>query len=184
MTSGSPSSTVCSEDASDTVSSTDFASDESAGISTSRCAVLPLHSTEGRITLSSAVRFGSNVWLCVTNPTIRLRTTDICLSFNRVTSLPSKSIEPDVGFSSPVMRFNNVLLPLPERPTIATNSPWPSLKSTWSTAANGLPRRVNSRVSSCTSRTVFSAIIHLLSKSDRFRERKGSPPSSRRRAVR
>ena len=39
MTSGSPSSTVCSEDAPDTVSSTDFASDESAGISTSRCAV-------------------------------------------------------------------------------------------------------------------------------------------------
>ena len=104
-------------------SSVAFKSCESASTWVSHCSVLPFCRTEGRITLSSAVRFCNNVWLCVMKPMVRLRTIDICLSFSRVTSLPSKSMDPYVGLSRPVIRFSNVLLPLPERPTIATNSP-------------------------------------------------------------
>ena len=40
-----------------------------------------------------------------------------------VTALPSASIDPDVGVSSPATRFITVDLPHPEGPTMQTNSP-------------------------------------------------------------
>lgn len=60
----------------------------------------------------------------------------------------SISTVPDVGLSRPAIRLSSVLLPLPERPMMATSSPWSMEKLTWSTAAKRALRRVNSRVRS------------------------------------
>ena len=152
MTSGRPSTTT--EDA---VCSCDCASFVRSSISVSyrdglRC------STAGRTTLSIAVRFGNSVWICVTKPMVRLRKIDICLSFNVVTSLPASRIAPDVGVSNPVTRLSKVLLPFPDLPTIAMNSPGSSVRFTSSTAGKGLPRRTNSRVRPRTSNMGCSGI--------------------------
>jgi hypothetical protein len=52
-----------------------------------------------------------------------------------VTRTPSTSTSPRVGALSPVASFMNVLLPQPDGPTIATNSPAP-IDSVMSSTAN------------------------------------------------
>ena len=49
--------------------------------------------------------------------------------FNLPREVPSTDISPDVGASSPPSRLSNVVLPEPEGPTIAANSPSSKLRS-------------------------------------------------------
>src|SRR5579875_3096341 len=60
------------------------------------------------------------------------------------TGCPSHSTWPAVGSSSPATRFSSVLLPHPEGPIRATNSPGATLSDTLSNARNGLPCTRNS----------------------------------------
>ena len=84
----------------------------------------------GRITLSSTVRLPSRVWLWVTKPMVRLRSRDSSLSLSSVTSRPSTCTVPELGRTNPATILIRVLLPLPERPTMATNSPASIVRST------------------------------------------------------
>ena len=52
-----------------------------------------------------------------------LRKTVSSSSFNCPIFLPFTKTLPEVGMSNPPIIFNNVDFPLPEAPTIATNSP-------------------------------------------------------------
>ena len=45
-----------------------------------------------------------------------------------LTRLPSSSMTPAVGRSSPAMHFRSVVLPHPEGPTMQTSSPVPIVK--------------------------------------------------------
>ena len=76
--------------------------------------------------MSSVVRQGSSVGAWNAMPAI--------LSV-RVTRTPSTSTSPRVGAFNPVASFMNVLLPQPEGPTIATNSP-AAIESVRSSTAN------------------------------------------------
>jgi hypothetical protein len=49
-------------------------------------------------------------------------------------SAPAARTVPEVGRSIPASRFSNVVLPLPDRPTTATNSPCAMSRLRWSTA--------------------------------------------------
>ena len=49
-------------------------------------------------------------------------------------SFPSIYTFPDVGLSTPPIKCNNVDFPLPDAPTIATNSPFSILNDTLSNA--------------------------------------------------
>ena len=55
-----------------------------------------------------------------------------------VATLPFSLIVPEVGFTTPAKTFNNVLLPLPLAPMIATLSPFFTEKVRLSSALNDL----------------------------------------------
>jgi hypothetical protein len=57
-------------------------------------------------------------------PTLRERQTASSVSLNSATSIPSMKIFPDVGLSMPAMRLRSVVLPEPDGPMKAMNSPW------------------------------------------------------------
>ena len=71
------------------------------------------------------------------------------VSFN---DLPSIITAPDVGSVRPVRRFKNVVLPLPDSPSIMTKSPGSIVKSISSTARKVFPRLLYSLTSFCASR--------------------------------
>ena len=57
------------------------------------------------------------------NPMLRLRKMVSCSSLSFDNSFPFTLILPEVGVSNPPIMFSKVDLPLPEVPTMATNSP-------------------------------------------------------------
>src|SRR4051812_4375614 len=85
----------------------------------------------------------------LSNPNIRFSCTvnhgkmDPCceikmpLAFGLVRGTPSMEIEPLSGSMNPAIMFINVVLPHPDGPTMATNSPSPTVKSTPSTTCRG-----------------------------------------------
>ena len=75
--------------------------------------------------MSSVVRHGSSVGAWNAMPTI---------FSGPVTRAPSTSTSPRDGAFSPVASFMNVLLPQPDGPTMATNSPVPIDREMSSTA--------------------------------------------------
>src|SRR5579862_5675855 len=52
---------------------------------------------------------------------------------------PSMRIDPESGLMKPTIMFISVVLPHPDGPTIATNSPSPTLRLTSSTTARAPP---------------------------------------------
>ena len=58
--------------------------------------------------------------------------------FKLYISVPSIYTLPDVGLSTPPIRCNNVDFPLPDAPTIATNSPFSTEKETFSSATTSV----------------------------------------------
>ena len=79
---------------------------------------------------------------------VRFLSTDSALSPKSATLRPATLTVPEVGRISPATMLINVLLPLPDRPTMAMNSPASTVRFTWLTASNGVPRRTNWRVRS------------------------------------
>ncbi len=57
------------------------------------------------------------------NPTLRLRHLASAPSDSWPTSVPATITLPDVGRSMPAIRFSSVVLPEPDGPMSATNSP-------------------------------------------------------------
>jgi hypothetical protein len=88
----------------------------------------------GSMTFSTTVRVGSSWKNWNTNPTFCPRQAARPDSDNRPRSAPAAWTVPDVGRSIPASRFSSVVLPLPDRPTMATNSPWAMSTLRWSTA--------------------------------------------------
>lgn len=69
-----------------------------------------------------------------TNPILCNRKSTISLGFKCEMSCPSINRFPEVGVSNPPIRFSRVVLPEPEGPTMAVNSPSVILIFTLSTA--------------------------------------------------
>jgi hypothetical protein len=57
------------------------------------------------------------------NPMLRLRHFASAPSDSAVTSVPDTMTLPEVGWSMPAIRFSSVVLPDPDGPISATNSP-------------------------------------------------------------
>jgi hypothetical protein len=81
--------------------------------------------SSGSITLASVVRHGSRLGAWNAMPVI---------FSGPVTSWPLMITVPRLGRLSPVASFMKVLLPQPEGPTMAMNSPSPTFRSMASTA--------------------------------------------------
>ena len=69
-----------------------------------------------------------------TNPILSFRSSESSSSSSFATSLPSKRYSPDVGVSSAPRMCMSVDFPDPEGPMMATKSPFPIPKETWSRA--------------------------------------------------
>src|SRR5699024_8388874 len=72
----------------------------------------------------STVSSGIRLKLWKIKPMFRRRNTVRLRSFIEKISLPSMNTFPEVGVSSAPIMFSSVLLPEPDSPTIATNSPF------------------------------------------------------------
>ena len=90
----------------------------------------------GSMTFSITVRVGSNWKNWNTNPMHRPRHSASADSDSEVMVLPPTIISPLVGRSMPAIRFSRVVLPLPDRPTIATKSPYAISRLRRSSALN------------------------------------------------
>src|SRR5215207_9726594 len=88
----------------------------------------------GSITFSTTVSVGKSWKNWNTRPTLRPRQEDSPDSDNEPRSAPTTRTVPLVGRSIPASRFSSVVLPLPDRPTMATNSPFAISRLRWSTA--------------------------------------------------
>ena len=73
-------------------------------------------------------------------PTRSRRSSVSSVSVIVLSSLPSRTTEPDVGWSSPAAHCSSVLLPEPDGPMIAVNVPRPNCVVTSSSATTWLPR--------------------------------------------
>ena len=82
------------------------------------------------ITFSATVKVGSSWKNWNTTPTLAPRQVAIAPSSSARTSVPSTVAPPAVGRSMPAMRLSRVVLPLPDCPTMATNSPSETTRST------------------------------------------------------
>ena len=89
--------------------------------------------------LSSSVNVSSRLNSWNTKP--RLSRRKAAASFSRIlpSSWPSSRTVPAVGSSSAARMFNNVVLPLPDSPMIATYSPCSTVKLTFRSASTRLP---------------------------------------------
>ena len=83
---------------------------------------------------SHTVSTGTRLKLWNTKPILRRRKMVRASSFREKMSLPSTVTAPPVGRSSPPSMCSKVDLPEPEVPTIATNSPSSTARSTPSSA--------------------------------------------------
>lgn len=77
--------------------------------------------------------------------------------------MPDRSLEhtdtrPEVGLRTPAAMLSRVLLPLPDLPTIVTNSPSSRSRLTWSTALNGRTSREYSITMSSSSSTLAMSL--------------------------
>ena len=88
----------------------------------------------GTMTFSRAVRVGSSPENWKTNPISRERSSEISSSERPPISIPRIRTVPEVGRMSPASMPRRVDFPLPERPTIRTNSPGRTPNCTSSTA--------------------------------------------------
>src|SRR5208283_769676 len=80
--------------------------------------------------LPSAVRVGSRLNFWKTKPIFDLRMRVRAASDNAVKSTPSTSTRPESACVSPPRIWSNVDFPLPDGPTIATNSPFSTAMET------------------------------------------------------
>ena len=92
-------------------------------------------STSGSETFSTSESSGRRLYRWKTNPIRRRRTRANASSSSDARSTPSKNTLPAVGREIPPSRWSSVLLPEPEAPVIATNSPCSMERSTPSRAA-------------------------------------------------
>src|ERR1700722_19400874 len=65
------------------------------------------------------------------------------LALGTVRGVPSMRMTPESGCVNPTIMFMSVVLPHPEGPTMATNSPSPTSKLTSSTTCSALPFEPN-----------------------------------------
>src|SRR6476469_609718 len=86
-------------------------------------------------TFSATVRVGRSWKNWNTRPTVRPRHSASADSGSAPSSVSRTVICPLVGRSMPASRFSRVVLPLPDLPTTATNSPSAMSRSRWSMAA-------------------------------------------------
>src|SRR5216117_3674639 len=102
-----------------------------------RAAVPPIRS--GIITFSKAENSRKRWWNWKTNPNLRLRSSASPPASKSAWREPSSQMSPLVGESSAPSRCSSVLLPAPEAPTIATNSPRRASSSTPRSTSSGWP---------------------------------------------
>ena len=91
----------------------------------------------GIITFSRTVRVGNSWKNWNTTPTFLPRHLATLFSLIPVNRSPATWTSPEVGRSMPVTMLMRVLFPLPDGPTIATNSPPWICRSTPRSAVNG-----------------------------------------------
>src|SRR3984885_13515364 len=84
------------------------------------------------------------------------------LALGSLRGVPSMRIEPESGCMKPTIMFINVVFPHPDGPTIATNSPSPTVRLTSSTTCSVPPFEANPLRMPCTS------ILVRIAPSDRF----------------
>jgi len=108
----------------------------------------------GRPTFSTTLSNGTRLNDWNTNPVRSRRSRVASSSDSRPIGAPSSSTSPLVGRSSPPSSWSNVLLPDPDGPISATNSPASTCRLTPRTASTVSPGSRNCRVSSRASRIV------------------------------
>src|SRR5258708_16017363 len=84
------------------------------------------------------------------------------LALGSARGAPSMRIEPEAGCTNPATMFINVVFPHPDGPTIATNSPAPTVRLTSSTTCSSAPFQANPL------RMPFTAILVRITPPDRF----------------
>src|SRR5882757_10188664 len=84
------------------------------------------------------------------------------LALGSVRGTPSMRIEPASGCTNPATMFINVVFPHPDGPTMATNSPSPTVRLTSSTTCSSAPFQANPL------RMPFTAILVRITPPDRF----------------
>src|SRR5262249_6866462 len=98
--------------------------------------------SSGYSTFSYAVSTGMRLNVWKTNPSLRARRSARRPADSVATGSPSIWTSPDVGVSRQPMRFSSVVLPLPDGPAIARNSPRSTVRETPASAVTVvLPRR-------------------------------------------
>ena len=98
--------------------------------------------SSGYSTFSHAVSTGMRLNVWKTNPSLRALRSARAPADSALTASPSMRISPEVGVSRQPMRLSSVLLPLPDGPAMATNSPVATLNETSSSAVTPtLPSR-------------------------------------------
>ena len=95
----------------------------------------------GSVTFSRALKAGSRWWNWNTKPMLRPRSAVISASERLAVSRPAMLSRPPVGRSRRPMMLSRVLLPEPDGPISAANSPCARLRSRpWSTSVStGVP---------------------------------------------
>jgi hypothetical protein len=86
-------------------------------------------SSSGSSTFRSAVIAGRRLYIWKTNPTWRARHAVSFPSERLEIVTPSTAIVPEVGRSSPPIRFRRVDFPDPDGPIRARNSPWATVRA-------------------------------------------------------
>src|SRR3990172_9092659 len=105
------------------------------------CALLKPVSSKGSSTFWKAVSTGIRLYIWNTNPTWRARQAVSLRPDMWVISSPATVMLPALGTSSPPSRLRSVVLPEPEGPMKATNSPLSTSRfRPWSTSISSLPR--------------------------------------------
>ena len=96
----------------------------------------------GSITFSRTVSVGSSPKCWKTKPTFSRRRRVSAPSDSPAAGLPSRTRLPDVGVSIQPSRCSSVVLPAPDGPTMAANSPLAMVNETsWSACTVSAPRR-------------------------------------------
>src|SRR5206468_3552108 len=90
--------------------------------------------SSGYSTFSHAVSTGMRLNVWKTNPSLRALRSARAPADSALAASPSMRISPEVGVSRQPMRLSSVVLPLPDGPAMATNSPVATLNETSSSA--------------------------------------------------
>jgi len=100
---------------------------------------LPTRQDTGNVTFSRTLIPSRRLKNWNTIPMWRLRILASALSSISLRASPATNISPSLGTSRPATRFNNVDLPHPDGPMMATNSPCSMVMSTPRRARTGAP---------------------------------------------